>query len=232
MALFRKALGAAALGAALGTTPASAVVVSTGFGLSDGFTELPTGIAVLAPGLGAGWSTGSVLTLVDVANDQYIVLDGGESLSLTLSGLTIGQTYDLQVGVDRVGYRSPSSNTTQALLEITNDIGLGTRRLDETFANTTCDPSGFGLASACQLAYAAALEVVPRESVGWAPFVATASTLTLTFAAMVNTNGVSHLALDNVRVAVTAVPEPETWALMLAGVFTFGLLLRRRRSQR
>lgn len=47
--------------------------------------------------------------------------------------------------------------------------------------------------------------------------------------AEVNDNGSDHgLAIDNVQLSVTAVPEPGSYALMLAGLAGIGALLRRR----
>lgn len=65
-------------------------------------------------------------------------------------------------------------------------------------------------------------------NMGWAHqsfiFVATGTSTVLSFASA--TNGNAGLALDNV--SVTPVPEPETWALMLAGLGLVGFAARRR----
>lgn len=56
-------------------------------------------------------------------------------------------------------------------------------------------------------------------------FVATGTTTTLSF---VGASGVDYIGLDNVNVAVSAVPEPATVLLALSGLAVLGLHLRRR----
>lgn len=64
-------------------------------------------------------------------------------------------------------------------------------------------------------------------------FTASAAQTTLTFAAL-GTSDSFGTSLDDVRVvgAVPAVPEPETYALLLAGLGSIGLVARRRSQRR
>lgn len=68
-------------------------------------------------------------------------------------------------------------------------------------------------------------------SMGWTryttQFAAVDTSTTLSFASM--TKGAAGPALDNI--SVTAVPEPETYALMLAGLAAVGMAARRRKLQ-
>ena len=60
-----------------------------------------------------------------------------------------------------------------------------------------------------------------------------AGTHTLTFSGTADypTYGDTSAFLDNVRMTVTPVPEPETYALMLAGLGVLGAIARRRKCQ-
>ena len=60
-------------------------------------------------------------------------------------------------------------------------------------------------------------------------FVASATTSTVTFTNSSFADG-TDVALDNVIVSVTGVPEAETWAMLIAGFGVIGAAQRRRRS--
>ena len=49
---------------------------------------------------------------------------------------------------------------------------------------------------------------------------------------LLGTTGRDYIGLDNVTLSVTAVPEPGTWAMMLAGAAAMGSVVKRRRLQR
>ncbi len=68
-------------------------------------------------------------------------------------------------------------------------------------------------------------------NMGWTTystsFVAVSAATTLSFASQ--TSGAYGAALDNI--AVTAVPEPETFAMLLAGLGVMGVIARRRKAK-
>ena len=43
--------------------------------------------------------------------------------------------------------------------------------------------------------------------------------------------GLGSLKVDDVQISVTAVPEPETYAMMLAGLGLMGTIARRRKNK-
>jgi uncharacterized membrane protein YadS len=58
-------------------------------------------------------------------------------------------------------------------------------------------------------------------------FVAISSSTTLSF---IGASGVNYIGLDNVVATVTAVPEPTTTVLLLAGMVAIGLRMSRQAS--
>ena len=74
-------------------------------------------------------------------------------------------------------------------------------------------------------------QLYSNDTHGWAQatfsFVATEATSSLFFAGGYDSN--HYIGLDNV--SVTAVPEPETYAMMLAGLAAIGSIARRRKAK-
>lgn len=207
--------------ALLGGGAAEAAQSFTNFQPGQGWQQVPIFSATTNFALIDGWSSNDTLTLADVGGDQFILLDAGERLSYTWSGLVQGAQYRLRVAFDYSGLRGNEWDD-QNLIEISNDVGLHVRRVVETGVSTACNPSNVNR-TGCQEAYFAALT---RDVQTYQAFAASGPTLTLTFSALGNN---SHAALDNVRITVTAVPEPESAALLLCGLGALVLTCKRRR---
>lgn len=145
------------------------------------------------------------------ANGGFIMaLDGDTSFngpfSQTVSGLTVGKTY-------RVGFE-------WAATQYSNRTGATEDQLFVTFGGIT----------------QATTKIVGLPSQGFAgwfnetfDFTAINTTETLSFLSVGAPNGLPPVVLLD-GVSLTAVPEPQTWAMLLAGFGMVGLATRRRRS--
>lgn len=178
-----------------------------------------------------GWTGGANLTFIDypgTADDgsylsvygpfqatspdggNFVEMDGDPNysgaISQTISGLTIGKTYDLdfyQAAGQQVGFHGPT-----------------TERWSVTFGDETQLSTKYSL---------------PEAGVGpWQAqhmsFTATATSQVLTFLAVGTPGGAPPISfLDGVNMQA-AVPEPASWALMIVGFGAVGGAMRRRRA--
>ena len=200
------ALAALLLIAAVGQATASTNLVVNG-SFEDGISLNSNGIATFSAasqGL-TGWLVG--LNTVDVVNGQWWNASSGSN-SLDLSGLKKGEIHQVlnttagqlyQLSFDMAG----NVFGGPAVKKMSVNVGSsGVFSFDNTGTSAT--------------------------NMGWATytstFIATASTTTLSF--LSNTAGNAGPALDNI--SVTAVPEPESYAMFLAGLGIMGAVARRR----
>lgn len=219
MAILRAGIVSAAILVGLSAIPAHASLILNGSfegGISPGsFTTLIAGDTTSL----TGWTVAS--GNIDYIGTYWTASNGSRSLDLnglvpgsisqTFSGLVAGQTY--VVSFDLAG--NPAGGPQPKMITVTTD---------EAVFNASFDSSNTSL-----------------SSMGWKPksftFVAAGTTDTLIFAS--NTLGFSGNetyptafgpALDNV--AVNAVPESSTWAMMIMGFAGVGFLAYRRRPAR
>ncbi len=134
-----------------------------------------------------------------------------KGLSQMLTGLTIGQTYvfSMDLGI-RNGACVGGGNNCHGPVQASATIGTTSQTFVEAsnVAGNVWDTFGFS-------------------------FVADSANMLLTIRGLALPAGNAYIGLDNVRVTpgvVGAVPEPETYALMLAGLAMIGSLVRRRQG--
>ncbi len=171
----------------------------------------------------SGWSSAANLTLADTANNQFLWIDGGETVRYTFSDLIVGTTYDINLSFLYAGYRQNPGDTNigQTALRISSDVMPTRTRLESLAVGCAeADP-------VCASFYRSAMS---PTAVTWGStvFTATDTSAYIDFSAL--GGGQSRVALDNVRVTVSAVPEPETYAMLLAGLGAIGFMSRRRRA--
>lgn len=139
---------------------------------------------------------------------NFMALDGDTlangAFSQTINGLTVGSAYRLTF--------------YWAATQFQNRVGDTTERLDVSFGNDS-----FSTAT------------VANPTHGWQgwftvthDFTATSASQVLSFLSIGTPNGLPPVALLD-GVSLTAVPEPATWGLMLAGFGALGVAARRRR---
>ncbi len=140
----------------------------------------------------------------------FMALDGDIGangyFSQLITGLTAGQSYELRFFWAGTQYQNRVGATTIRL-----DVAFGTEEFSTATAiNPTHGWQGW-------------FEVVRR-------FTAENNTQTLRFLAVGTPDGLPPVALLD-GVSMTAVPEPESWSLMIGGFVLIGLAARRRRQQ-
>lgn len=206
---------AVAATAILGATASNAAVAIVNGSFEDGsidpgsFTTLNAGDSTsitgwLVGGVGIDY-IGTYWTASNGARSIDLSALGAGSISQVLSGLTIGQTY--QVSFDLAGNPDGGSNTKVAVVS----DGATSASYDFLMGGQT------------------------NAAMGWEThtfsFTAVGENATLTFVS--NEDSAYGPALDNVSVAAApggpGVPEPATWALMILGFGAVGMSLRSRR---
>ena len=207
-------------------TCASAQIVSNGgfetftgvFG-SDGGAQLTSASTTLT-----GWTivggeiavlkNPNIYNLTPSTGNNFLDLTGysntgfPKGVSQVLTGLVAGQTYafSMDLGI-RNGPCVSGGDNCHGPVTATVNIGTTSQTFTEASAAAGNVWGTFGF-----------------------NFVATGSTMPLTINGISVPAGNEFLGVDNVSVtgAVTAVPEPETYALLLAGLATLGSFARRR----
>ena len=208
-------------------TGASAQVVSngsfetfTGVFAGDGGAQLTSASTTLT-----GWTivggeiavlkTPNVYNLAASAGNDFLDLagytNGGfpKGVSQVLTGLTVGQTYafSMDLGI-RNGACVSGGNNCHGPVQASATIGSTSQTFTEASAVAGNVWGTFGF-----------------------DFVATGPSMTLTIDGVSLPAGNAFIGLDNVSVApavAAAVPEPETYALLLAGLAVFGPFARRK----
>lgn len=196
---------ALALLASTGWAAGPNLIINGGFESSSfngSFTTYAAGSSALT-----GWTIGQ--DSVDLVNNYWQPASG--SFSLDLSGNndgTISQSFATAIGQKYV---------------VSFDMAANPDDMNDPIKYMQVGLSQQGL-------YTFSAQGHTHQNMGWTmqsfSFVATDVSSTLHFASL--QESASGVALDNI--SVTAVPEPETYAMLLAGLGLMGAITRRRRQ--
>ncbi len=160
---------------------------------------------------GGNWIMANAGTSPD--GGKFVAIDGDSAVAArlyqTITGLTVGHTYDLTFQMAGAQESDKFGATTDSwLVTFGNDSQKSTVLSNPTHGFT-----------------------------GWInqtmSFTATSTSQVLSFLAVGTPTGLPPVSLlDGVSLVdtVAAVPEPQTWALMLAGIGALGVALRKRRN--
>jgi hypothetical protein len=168
-----------------------------------------------------GYFYDSFSTLSPTTGGNFVALDGDSDftgfIQQDISGLVVGQTYSLSFD--------------WAAAQLKNRIGPITEQLQVSLGSDTF------LTSIAAISGNVSADIDPTGGPGgfggWMTtthsFTATATTETLKFLSVGTPNGLPPIAaLDSI--ALTSVPEPAAWMMMLLGFGGLGAVLRRRRA--
>ena len=224
MSTFKTALTRTALGVALVASfgaAQAALLVNGGFENASANTTAPSAVQTFTLGIGStaidGWTViGDDTAWIGGAQFGLTASQGNKFLDLTnyqdgppfggvqqIVGTVAGTTYTLSFDLGSSStYITPSAVAASVLVV---DVGTQT----QTFTSTA---SGVNNWQSYSMTFTAANPTTTISLLG--------------------TTGRDYIGLDNVTLSVTAVPEPGTWAMMLAGMAAVGSEAARRRVQR
>ena len=180
--------------------------VATGYTLNSGFKVIDSGSSALT-----GWTVGA--SSVDLIRNAYNAIDG--------------------YSVDMLGTPGPGF-----LSQSFSVIAGQTYNLSFDMARNSGGPAGqgvavsFGGAAGNFYSTAAASNTLSSNTLSFTAASTGLATLSFASAAKAGTplDKFSGAVIDNVSV-MTAVPEPETYAMLLAGLGLVGFMARRRKQQ-
>jgi len=228
--ILTRAAGAAAL-ALLATSPAAAANLLT----NGGFEGAPAnnfGTYYRGPLAPDGWSRVAGLEAPDILDDAYG--QGGGGFLVLLDPQEGDRFLDMNGGSPTGGlYQDVTGLTAGALVTLTYWVGQWAQNSAGTLAASLLDASNQAVLSG------------QTTTIAYAPGAQTSSWTRYTLTALAPTSGAVRVqftgdsgstargapGLDNVMLEA-GVPEPSTWALMIAGFGVAGVGLRRRRPAR
>lgn len=246
----RRLLGATLVAlCALGTASAGAteLISNGGFEADGAFTYSPSGWTVAESfGIGgvavdsatsshaSGWAAAG-----PASGSYYASLDafslGAYTLSQSFSTAAVRQaTLSFQMYVN--DQSASGSARVGGTLDYTSSSPLYYARVDVLKAGADSFASGTDVVKSLYIGGATG-RLYGNSSNGYVGFtydlsdvLAKGGQYTLRFAVINNQGDQMQMGLDNVSLQVAAVPEPESYALMLAGLGLVGVVARRRRS--
>lgn len=156
-----------------------------------------------------------------------------------------GVTFEAQSGAQWLDLTGTGSNSSEGVSQTVSTIAGHPYEVTFFVGNTT-GGSVFGTTSTVNLAingvqsFSAVNSMTNATALSWQQFaydfVATGNSTTLVFSngdpGGDNSNGLDNVALIERGAVITPVPEPETYAMMIAGFAALGLATRRRKARR
>lgn len=175
-----------------------------------------------------------------------VVGPAGTVVSIVSTSFTqLGVSFQAQNGAQWLDLTGNGSNSSEGISQTLSTIAG--HRYDVTFfVGNTTGGSIFGTTSTVNLgingvqSFSAVNSMINATSLSWQQFaygfVATGASTNLVFSngdpGGDNSNGLDNIALVDRGPVVSPVPEPETYAMMLAGFAALGMASRRRKARR
>jgi hypothetical protein len=187
--------------------------------------------------LPTGWFAPSVGTLLPNTPDTMNELNNVGVLGTTGFAATPSASPN---GGSWVGVGADGSNLNESFAQTISDFSIGTLYtlswydanfgVDYSAAIYTAANSFSAYLDDILIGTGSTRDLAPSWALQTFSFTPTATTHTLKF--QLASTAKSYLSIDGISLTppVTAVPEPQTWALMIAGLFLIGFQTRRRAS--